>query len=67
MVRVTELWCRKSLLNVSLRLGFACGSWKTLSANPAVNGYLFQLVKDKAAKGEGWAFFISCVQDPVGY
>ena len=30
-------------------------------------GTFFELEKDKAAKGEGWALpFISCVQDTVG-
>ena len=30
-------------------------------------GTFFELGKDKAAKGEGWALpFISCVQDTVG-
>ena len=45
-----------------------CGDWKTLSVNPAENGYLFfELGKDKAAKGEGWAPpFISSAQDTVG-
>ena len=38
-----------------------------LSVNPAVNGYFFESGKDKAAKGEGWAWpFISCAQDTVG-
>ena len=38
--------------------------WKTLSVNPAVNVYLFELGKDKAAKGEGWARpFICFTQD----
>ena len=37
------------------------------SVNLAVNGYLFRVKKDKAAKGKGWAPpFISCVQDTVG-
>ena len=44
-----------------------CSDWKTLSVNPAVNGTFFELGKDKAAKGEGWAPpFISCTQDTVG-
>ena len=38
-----------------------------VSVKPVVNGYLFRLEKDKAAKGEGWTSpFISCVQDIVG-
>ena len=38
-----------------------------LSVNPAVNGYLFHLGKNKAANGEGWALpFISCAQDAAG-
>ena len=38
-----------------------------LSVNPAVNGYFFELGKDKAAKGMGWAppLFI-CAQDTMG-
>ena len=27
-----------------------CDNWKTLSVNPVVNGYFFELGKDKAAK-----------------
>ena len=38
-----------------------------LSVNPAVNGYLFQIGKDKAAKGEGWdPLFICYAPDTVG-
>ena len=38
-----------------------CGDWKTLSVNPAVNGYLFRIREGKVAKGEGAApLFISC-------
>ena len=38
-----------------------------LSVNPAELGTFFELGKDKAAKGEGWAPpFISCAQDTVG-
>ena len=53
---------------MSSRLDFAMGDWKTLSVNPAENGYtFFELGKDKAAKGEGWApSFIRCAQDIVG-
>ena len=42
--------------------------WKSLSVNSAVNGYpFFELGKDKAAKGEGWAhLFISFARDTVG-
>ena len=44
-----------------------CDDWKTLSVNPAVNGYRFELGKDKAAKGEGWALsFVCYAQDKVG-
>ena len=40
---------------------------KTFSVNPAKMGTFFELGKDKAAKGEGWAPpFISCAQDTVG-
>ena len=48
----------------SSRLGFAIRRQGN-SVDPAVNGYLFELGKAKAAKGEGWAF-ISCAQDTVG-
>ena len=42
-------------------------SGKLLSVNPAVNGSLFRIRRDKAAKGDGWAQpFISCAQDTVG-
>ena len=42
-------------------------NWKTFTVNPAVKVYLFQIGKDKAAKGEEWALpFISCAQDAVG-
>ena len=36
--------------------------WKILCVNPAVNGYLFELGKDKAAKGGGMgsAFHLLC-------
>ena len=46
---------------------FPCYDWKTVAINP-VNGYLFfELGKDKATKGEGWAPpFISSVQDTIG-
>ena len=43
---------------------------ETPSVNPAGNGYMyvfFELGKDKAAKGDGWASpFFSCAQDTVG-
>ena len=40
---------------------------KTFSVNPAVNGFLFELGKDKAGKEEGCAPpFISCAKDTVG-
>ena len=40
-----------------------CGDWKTLSTKQKM-GTFFELGKDKAAKGEGWAPpFISCAQD----
>ena len=43
-----------------------CGGWKTLSTQQYM-GTFFELGKDKAAKGEGWAPpFISCAQDTVG-
>ena len=53
---------------VSSGLGFAMRRLKeTLSVNPAVNGYFFELGKAKAAKGEGWApLFISYAQDTEG-
>ena len=42
------------------------GDWKTLSTQQKM-GTFFELGKDKAAKGEGWAPpFISCAQDTVG-
>ena len=41
--------------------------WKTFSVNPAVNGYIFRIRENKAAKGAGWAPpFFCCAHDPVG-
>ena len=38
-----------------------CDDLKIPSVNPTVNGYLFRIRKDKAAKGEGWILpFICC-------
>ena len=47
---------------MSSRLGFTMGRLEN-SVNSAVNGYLFELGKAKAAKEEGWASpFINCAQ-----
>ena len=53
---------------VSSRLNSPCDDWKTLSVDPAVNGYLFfEIGKAKTGKREGLAPpFISCAQDTVG-
>ena len=41
-------------------------AWLSLSTQQKM-GTFFELGKDKAAKGEGWAPpFISCAQDTVG-
>ena len=44
-----------------------CGDWKLSLSTQQKMGTFFELGKDKAAKGEGWARpFISCAQDTVG-
>ena len=61
------LWCRKSLEGHELAAGLCPPMKGKLSVNPAVNGYLFELGKDKAGKREGWAPpVICCTQDTVG-
>ena len=64
VVRAAWLW-RRDIARVR---GSAspCSDWKTLSVDQAVNGTFFELGKDKAAKGEGWAPPFSCAQDTVG-
>ena len=50
-------------------MGFAMRRLEnSLSVNPAVNGHLFELGKDKAAKGERLAQpIIRCAQYTVGF
>ena len=51
---------------VEARLGHAVTGKLSLSTQQKM-GTFFELGKDKAAKGEGWALpFISCAQDTVG-
>ena len=65
VVRAARLWCRKSPYCVSSRLG--CAMRRLENSTQQKMGTFFELRKDKAAKGEGWAPpFISCAQDTVG-
>ena len=65
VVRAAQLWYRKSPYHVSLRLD--CAMRKLSPSTQQKMGTFFELGKDKAAKGEGWAPpFISCAQDTVG-
>ena len=68
VVRAARLWCRKSPLSCEFeaRLRHAATGKLSLSTQQKM-GTFFELGKDKAAKGEGWAPpFISCAQDTVG-
>ena len=66
VVRAARLWYRKSPYRVSSRLGCAMRRLENLSTQQKM-GTFFELGKDKAAKGEGWAPpFISCAQVTVG-
>ena len=58
VVRAAGLWCRKSPYRVSSRLG----DWKTLSVNPAENGYLFRIREGQGSerRGMGSAFHQLC-------
>ena len=58
VVRAARLWCRKSPYRVSSRLG----DWKTLSVNPAENGYLFRIREGQGSerRGMGSAFHQLC-------
>ena len=42
-------------LEIAPRFHHPSDNWKTLSVNPAVNGYLFKSGKDKAVKGTGFS------------
>ena len=68
VVRAARLWCRKSPYRVSSRLGCAMQRLENSLCQPSRKWVpFFELGKDKAAKGEGWAPpFISCAQDTVG-
>ena len=51
---------------VSSRLGFAMRQLENSLSTQQEMGTFFELVKDKAARGEGWAPpFTSCAQDTV--
>ena len=67
VVRAARLWCRKSpYREFEARLRHAATGKLSLSTQQKM-GTFFELGKDKAAKGEGWAPpFISCAQDTVG-
>ena len=65
VVRAARRWCRKSPYRVSSRLGCAMRRLENSLCQPSRK--FFELGKDKAAKGEGWAPpFISCAKDTVG-
>ena len=68
VVRAALLWCRKSPYRVSSRLGCAMQRLENSLCQCSRKWVpFFELGKDKAAKGEGWAPpFISCAQDTVG-
>ena len=55
--------CRES---VSSRLSFAMLRLKTLSVNPAMNGYLFRNQGRLRQRKEGDGLRFSCAQDTVG-
>ena len=58
VVRAARLWCRKSPYRVSSRLGCEHAATGKLSLSTQQKmGTFFELGKDKAAKGEGWAKF----------
>ena len=60
VVRAACLWCRNSARGWALSFD----DWKTLSVNPAVNGYLFQNRQDEAEeKGGRVSPLICCAQD----
>ena len=68
VVRAARLWCRKVAVSheFEARLRHAATGKLSLSTQQKM-GTFFELGKDKAAKGEGWAPpFISCAQDTVG-
>ena len=67
VVRAAWLQHRKSPYRASLRLGFAMQQLEISLCQPSTKWVpFFELGKDKAAKGEGWAPpFISCAQDTV--
>ena len=67
VVRAARLWCRVAVLReFEARLRHAATEKLSLSIQQKM-GTFFNLGKDKAAKGEGWAPpFIRCAQDTVG-
>ena len=67
MVGGARLWYRTSPKGREFEAKLRNPMTGKLYVNTAVNGYLFDLAKDKAAKGEGWApSVITCAQDTVG-
>ena len=67
VVRAAWLWCRKSPYRASSGLGCAMRRLENSLSAQQEMGTFFELGKDKAAEGEGWApLFISCAQDTVG-
>ena len=68
VVRAARLWSKKVAVSreFEARLPHAATGKRSLSTQQKM-GTFFELGKDKAAKGEGWAPpFISCAQDTVG-
>ena len=63
MVRAARLWCRKRELERELEAGLRHAATGQLSLSTQQKmGTFFELGKDKAAKGEGWAMpFIKAV------
>ena len=66
VVRAAWLWCRVAVSReFEARLRHTATGKLSLSTQQKM-GTFFELGKDKAAKGEGWAPpFISCAQDTV--
>ena len=67
--RAAWLWCSKSPLGVSSRLGFTMRQLENCLCQPNIKLVpFFDLGKDKAAKDDGLAPpFISFAQDTVGH
>ena len=62
VVRAAWLWCRKSPYRASSRLGCAMRRLENSLSAQQKMGTFFELGKDKAAKGEGWAPLFTKIQ-----